>query len=348
MLENQGYIWFNNTRIFYCYSEKRFCASVSLGGENMELSQIRQFLVVARIGNITHAAKSLYISQSTLSGTISRLENDLGVKLFDRNGNKIELNKNGKLFQYYMENIIPEFDKAVRIVRDTNDLQSEAVQFAIPHSGMINSIKERFLTENPDIHLRQHIMSAQFAKSLLLNGVIHFAILFAPIYDPSIEWKELCEMRFIPLVHETNPLAKKRKIHLRDLKSQNILIATAGSDVYNIFTEFCRNADFTPNISFIGDEPDLVLQLIRNPSSTLILPIPTEKTGVLSQPYEISKNEFLIPLHITDVRCAVTLGIARQHSGGMPKYSEAFYDLLCSEIPRHFYHDLAHRTIQLD
>ena len=65
----------------------------------MELLQLQYFQAVARTGNITQAAKELYISQPCLSRSISRLEQSLGVALFDRKGRNIVLNQYGKAFQ---------------------------------------------------------------------------------------------------------------------------------------------------------------------------------------------------------------------------------------------------------
>ena len=61
----------------------------------MDLLQMQYFLKIAETGNMTRAAEELYISQSSLSRTIARLEKDLGVKLFDRVGRQIQLNEFG-------------------------------------------------------------------------------------------------------------------------------------------------------------------------------------------------------------------------------------------------------------
>lgn len=52
----------------------------------MELLQLQYFLTVARLEHVTEAARSLHVTQSSLSKTIQRLEEDLGVPLFDRTG----------------------------------------------------------------------------------------------------------------------------------------------------------------------------------------------------------------------------------------------------------------------
>ena len=69
------------------------------GGNRMELLQFRYFLEAARYENLTRAADELHIAQPALSQSIMRLENELGVKLFDRRNHHVYLNDQGKLLR---------------------------------------------------------------------------------------------------------------------------------------------------------------------------------------------------------------------------------------------------------
>ena len=64
----------------------------------MDLLQLNYFRTVAHLEHMTHAADELVIAQPALSQTIARLENELGVPLFDRLGRRIRLNLFGKAF----------------------------------------------------------------------------------------------------------------------------------------------------------------------------------------------------------------------------------------------------------
>ncbi len=71
----------------------------------MELLQLKYFQTVARLEHMTKAAEELHIAQPSLSKTIARLEKDLGVPLFDRQGRQITLNSFGKVFLKRVERI---------------------------------------------------------------------------------------------------------------------------------------------------------------------------------------------------------------------------------------------------
>lgn len=78
----------------------------------MDIQQLRYFNTVVHLENISKAAETLHISQSALSKQIQRLENELGVPLFDRRGKKIILNKAGKRFYASSEEILKELRSA--------------------------------------------------------------------------------------------------------------------------------------------------------------------------------------------------------------------------------------------
>ena len=91
----------------------------------MELNQLKCFLEVARLEHITQAADQLHITQPALSKVIARLEDDLGVKLFDREGKNIRLNEYGRVAQNY----------AQRIMYTIGDMEAELAEMSAGQAG---------------------------------------------------------------------------------------------------------------------------------------------------------------------------------------------------------------------
>ena len=79
----------------------------------MELSQLRYFIAVAKLGNMSKAAETLFVSQPNLSTSISRLEEEVGVPLFERRRGKIALNQNGELLLKSVEQAVSLLDAGV-------------------------------------------------------------------------------------------------------------------------------------------------------------------------------------------------------------------------------------------
>ena len=82
-----------------------------MGDDIMVLEHLECFLTVARYMNFTKAAKSMFLSQSTLSRNISELENDLGVKLFNRNNRFVKLTPAGETLLRMAPSLLQEIKK---------------------------------------------------------------------------------------------------------------------------------------------------------------------------------------------------------------------------------------------
>ena len=94
----------------------------------MELTQLSYFLAVARQQHLTRASEQLAVTQPALSHSISKLEKELGVPLFERRGRNIQLNRYGDLFAKRIERALSELEAG----------QQEIAEMANPETGIIN------------------------------------------------------------------------------------------------------------------------------------------------------------------------------------------------------------------
>ncbi|MGZ7444175.1 LysR family transcriptional regulator [Paenibacillus sp. TH7-28] len=93
----------------------------------MELTQLEYFLTVARLQHMTQAAKALNLTQPALSHAIAKLENELGVPLFERNGRSLELNRYGKMFAKWGEQAMQSLGNGMR----------ELAEWTNPDTGVV-------------------------------------------------------------------------------------------------------------------------------------------------------------------------------------------------------------------
>ena len=78
----------------------------------MKLTQLLYFKEVAEVGKVSLAAKKLFVSPPALSIAISNLEKELGVQLFDRTNNRVELNEQGRAYLRHVNKILNDLDQA--------------------------------------------------------------------------------------------------------------------------------------------------------------------------------------------------------------------------------------------
>jgi DNA-binding transcriptional LysR family regulator len=298
----------------------------------MELNQLHNFLAVAKTQNITAAAKSLYVTQPTLSSSISRLESELGFKLFDRSGNSITLNESGTVFLNYVERSLGLLDEGIRCLKEFNRSQESSVEFSIPHGGLFSVMRCNYIMSRPDITFRQHTYTSAEAKKAITERQLDFAITFGDISDDKIDWQPVTETELEIQVSASNPLSEKGEIVLRELEQLPFITNTSSIDLMQILSDYCIKEGFVPRVLFSGDEPEFQNTLLKEMGAAIIMPKliwiirPTDyKSQLRSRP----KN---VPLRITGCDLRATIGIARLKDAPMQEPAADFYSFLRDNI----------------
>lgn len=188
----------------------------------MEFNQLIQFKAIAELESISKAADKLYISQPALSQTLQRLENELGVKLFDRTKNRIHLNKNGKVILEYANKIIDDIAVMKAQVRGENDKKNE-LTFASSSPSAIWYITSIYYSYNQDMLSKSVILPQNDLKDALVNGDVDIALSFEQIENKNIYNIPFSEIRYFLTVPQMHPLANRKSIHLNDLKGYTFL-----------------------------------------------------------------------------------------------------------------------------
>ena len=129
----------------------------------MEFRQVQTFMQISQVKNFSKAAEILGYSQSAVTVQVRQLENELGVRLFDRTGKKVTLTPQGKEFLIHANKIIDDMLKAKEAMNDTNELKNPL------HIGTIESlctvklpeIVQKFRDEHPKVRIQITIDSPE-------------------------------------------------------------------------------------------------------------------------------------------------------------------------------------------
>lgn len=196
----------------------------------MEIRLLRYFLEIAREGNMSKAAQSLFVSQPTLSKQMSELERELGKKLFRRESYGIRLTDEGMLLRKRAEDILDMVDKTTEEFKSLDIISGGDVQIGCAESYLIkhlaNAVKN--LREKCPL-LRYHISSGnteQVAEKLD-RGLLDFAMIVEPPDLSKYNYIEVPDNDVWGLVMPIDhPLSKKESISADDL-SEIPLICSA-------------------------------------------------------------------------------------------------------------------------
>lgn len=218
----------------------------------MDIQQLRLFNAVVHLENISKAADSLHISQSALSKQIHRLENELGVPLFDRKGKRVILNRAGMRF----------YDSSRQVLQE---LQSAADDLQMMISG-----------KNPRIRIGSSAMPAEMLECIGafsdLHPQAHFVLNGRIDFEENIDINQydalICpeEYRFehlngYPLCNESYYFAVNRHSELADEKAFSFSVIKNLPLVFlqgtNLSVEFpykiCSSTEFEPGPLFFTD-----------------------------------------------------------------------------------------------
>lgn len=119
----------------------------------MELLQLKYFKAVAECGKIKTAAEQLYVSSPALSASIARLENDLGVQLFERTYNRIRLNRQGEIFLNYVNQILAQLEQARRDIHQSLAAQNLQIPLAVTVSNLWSELFDAYAVACPEVAL---------------------------------------------------------------------------------------------------------------------------------------------------------------------------------------------------
>lgn len=194
----------------------------------MEIRVLQYFLAVAQEENITKAAESLHMAQPSLSTQMKELELKLGKKLFIRGKRKITLTEEGMLLRQRAQEIIQLVEKTEKEISLGNDIINGEIAIGsgetIAMSFVLDIIK-KLSDEQPNIKYHLFSGDAQDIGDRLDNGLLDFGLLIEPIdldkYNRiQLPIHELWGL----LVRKDDPLASKKYIEPKDMKTLKIII----------------------------------------------------------------------------------------------------------------------------
>ncbi|MCD8503114.1 MAG: LysR family transcriptional regulator [Bacillaceae bacterium] len=289
----------------------------------MELRQLRYFIEVAEREHITEAAEHLHVAQSAISLQISKLEDELGVVLFDRIGRNIKLTTIGKTFLIHAKSAIKAIDYAKLKVDEYLDPENGTVKIGYPTSlanHLLPTVISAFKAKHPNVsyHLRQG--SYAFLIDSVKKGELDLAFLGpVPEGEPEIEAHMLFSERISALLPVTHPLASREGLSLNDIRNDDFVLFPKGYVLHDLAIEACQQAGYIPNIIAEGEDMDAIKGLVSAEMGVSLLPDGTfyDRTSSLTRQ---------IPL--TSPRVQRTVGMITPKNRSLAPTEKLFYQFV--------------------
>ena len=234
----------------------------------MELRQLRYFQKVAELENITLAARHFMIPQPSMSQTISRLENELKVKLFDRKNGKLFLNEQGRTFLAHVERVLQELDDGVASVTETGDSISGSVKIKVMENHrFILTCVPQFIKLYPNVNIsvsHGYYEDPDIPYDLCVSSNMTYKRMTAQ--------QPLIRERVVLAVHEAHPLAQKQSVGIADLRGERLISLPPQSALHAVTLELCRSKGFEPQIPIICDDPYFIRKYVFDGMGVALAP----------------------------------------------------------------------------
>lgn len=247
--------------------------------EGMDIRSLIQFLQVAKDKSYTKAAANLYLVQPTLSKTIQNMESELGVKLFQKAGQQIELTDYGERLIKIATPIVNQFQQIpIWILEDDEKNEGEIRISTTPLIGELYmaSLVAAFCARYPQIHFRITEGSTDATRDSVLHCScdVGFCMLNKEIYrNEGLDIFPLFEKTVVAAVHADDELAKRDRITMRDLYGKKINTYASGHVMNTEIVRRCKNEGFQPEVGTSSSNMIFLLKLSAMGNGVTLLPL---------------------------------------------------------------------------
>lgn len=242
----------------------------------MDLFQLTYFVEVAQKKSFTKASKSLHISQPSISKGIKALEDHWNVKLFNRNGKRVELTETGAWLLPRIESLIKDFSQLNEQMESPQLLNSGQLTVGIPPmigSSFITSFIRHFISDYPQIELELLEVGSNDIISSIDEGLIQVGFVALPVatemlYDFFIFNEEHLEVVLWP----EHPLAKKKVITLEEIKDEPLVYYPKSFSLNPFIKTFYQKIMAHPRIVCQSSNWDFQAEIVRTQLGIALLP----------------------------------------------------------------------------
>lgn len=241
----------------------------------MNLRDLHYLVALAEHKHFGRAAAACFVSQPTLSTQLKKLEQTLGVTLFERSNRQVMLSPVG-------ERIV---EQAQKILREVNGLTALAEQYGNPLGGdfrlgiiptvapyllpkILGPIKKAF----PDLRLQLTEAQTSQVTVMLKQGSLDAVLLALPLGEENIHELELFKEPFLFAVSKRHPKARQASVSLADLENEEVLLLEDGHCLRDQALEVCNAHHAVENTNFRATSLETLRQMVAANAGVTLMP----------------------------------------------------------------------------
>lgn len=236
----------------------------------MDLRQLEMFLAVVENGGYAKAGACLHVSHSAIHRQVKMLENEVEDRLLYRKGRRVELTEAGQILAVAARRVRQDISDAKRQLSEAGEVLHGQVRIGTGSSILVSflaSILECYRKQNPGVEV--HVMTGTADRVIedVENGELDLGVVFNPADMPRRERRFIYEIlyreEFAWAVPKGHPLAKRKRLSLKDLVQFPFLMLPKTSHIRRTFDRLFHEHGLTPTVAMELENEEAVEKLIE-------------------------------------------------------------------------------------
>ena len=247
----------------------------------MTLTELKYIVAVARERHFGRAAEACFVSQPTLSVAVKKLEDELGVKLFERGSNEVGITHLGEEIVRQAQLVIEQASAIKDIAKRGKDPLAGPLSLGIIYTigpYLLPELVKHAISRTPQMPL---MLQENFTVKLLemvRSGELDCAIMAEPFPDAGLATAALYDEPFVVALPKAHALAKRKSISAEELKQETMLLLGTGhcfrDHVLEVCPEFARLASHVEGLrkSFEGSSLETIKHMVASGMGVTVVP----------------------------------------------------------------------------
>lgn len=237
----------------------------------MNIRQIEIFVNIVTYGNFSNAAKKMFLSQPTVSNNIDQLEEELGARLFIRNGRKAILTETGERFYRHAISMVNIKEQIFAEIADSKSDRGGNIRIIasfVPGTYILPKLIKKYCAIHDNVRFEVVVKNSKEAFDAIQDGFYDIGFVGSKVMSDKVKYHTLQKDKMVVIAPDMPPYSDwKETVDFRDIKDKPFIMRSSGSATRDLFDYAVSMNQWDLkhlNILVETDSGELVKQCVKN------------------------------------------------------------------------------------